>query len=158
MTSTVFAPGTAAPEFALANEKGATISLKGLRGKWVVLYMYPKDNTSGCTLEAQEFSQLMPRFAEKNCLVFGISPDSGSSHCRFIEKQGLSVSLLSDPDSTMLTAYGSWQTKSMYGRKYMGVVRSTVLVDPDGKVAFHWPNVKARGHAQDVLDKLASLT
>jgi len=157
MTNTPLAPGTPAPDFALANDRGTTTSLKDLRGKWVVLYMYPKDNTSGCTLEAQEFSQLLPRFAERNCLVFGISPDSVSSHCRFIEKQGLSVSLLSDPDSTVLTAYGAWQTKSMYGRQYMGVVRSTVLVDPDGKVAFHWPNVKARGHAQAVLDKLITL-
>lgn len=150
--------GSHAPEFSLSDHQGTPVTLQSLRGTWAVLYFYPKDNTSGCTMEAVEFSALLEQFQQLNARVLGISPDSVKSHCKFRESKSLTVTLLSDPNSEVLSRYGAWKQKSMYGREYMGVERSTVLVAPDGMVAFHWAKVKAAGHAQQVLEKLRELS
>lgn len=150
--------GKPAPPFTLPDAGETPLSLENFRGKWVVLYFYPKDNTPGCTTEALEFSAAIEEFNRHNAVVIGVSPDSCKSHARFIEKQGLRVLLLSDPEHQVLEKYGAWQEKSMYGRKYMGVQRSTVLIDPHGVVRFVWPRVKAKGHAGEVLEKLRELS
>lgn len=149
--------GKPAPIFTLPDATETPVSLNDFRGKWVVLYFYPKDNTPGCTTEALEFSAALQDFDKLNAVVIGVSPDNCKSHAKFIEKQGLKVLLLSDPDHKVLESCGAWQEKSMYGRKYMGVQRSTVLIDPEGVVRFVWPTVKARGHAGEVLRKLPEL-
>jgi len=146
--------GQLAPDFTLPNEAEEDVSLSGLRGKWVVLYFYPKDNTSGCTMEAIDFTRLLPDFENNGAVVIGVSPDSCKSHRNFRSKHELRVMLLSDPEKKVLSDYGVWQKKSMYGREYMGVVRTTVLIDPEGKVAKIWPKVKVKGHAEAVLEFL----
>lgn len=146
--------GSKAPSFTLPDSGETPVKLEDFQGKWVVLYFYPKDNTSGCTIEAIEFTAAMEKFNDLNAIVIGVSPDSCKSHVKFIEKQGLKVLLLSDPAHEMIEKYGAWQEKSMYGRKYMGVQRSTVLVDPEGVVKYIWPKVKARGHAAEVEQKI----
>ncbi|KAA0006504.1 MAG: peroxiredoxin, partial [Thermoplasmata archaeon] len=128
--------------------------LKDFRGKWVVLYFYPKDNTTGCTKEAKDFSQYIEEFEKLNAVVIGISPDSIESHKKFKEKHGLKVILLSDESKETLQKYGVWQLKKMYGRSYYGVVRSTFLIDPDGNIVYEWKRVKVKGHVEDVLKKL----
>ncbi len=150
--------GRPAPSFTLPDAGDTPVKLEDFRGKWVVLYFYPKDNTSGCTVEALEFTAAIDNFKKLNAVVLGVSPDSCKSHVKFIEKQGLKVLLLSDPTHEMIEKYGAWQEKSMYGRKYMGVQRSTVLIDGNGIVKHIWPKVKARGHAAEVLQKLKQLT
>lgn len=122
-----------------------------------VLYFYPKDNTGGCTTEAQEFSMLLSEFARLDTQVFGISPDSAASHKKFIEKQQLSVTLLSDPDKTVIGAFGVWVKKKLYGREYMGVLRSTFVIDSDGRILAAWNKVKVKGHASEVLQALSGL-
>ncbi len=149
--------GQPAPDFALPDAEGNRVALKELRGKWVVLYFYPKDNTSGCTVEALEFTALLDEFQKLNAVVLGVSPDSCKSHQKFIEKQSLKVTLLSDEDHQVIEQYGFWVEKSMYGKKYMGVQRGTVIIDPEGVVRHVWPKVKARGHAEEVLSKLKAL-
>ena len=144
--------GQDAVDFELPRDGGGTISLSALRGKNVVLFFYPKDDTSGCTAESVDFSALQAEFDEAGASVVGISPDSAKSHDKFKAKHGLSVILASDEEKSTLEAYGVWTEKSMYGRKYMGVERTTVLVGPDGKVRHVWPKVKVPGHAQAVLD------
>jgi peroxiredoxin Q/BCP len=143
--------GDAAPAFELPATGGAPISLAGLKGRKAVIYFYPKDDTSGCTLEAQDFQALRGEFAEAGTEVIGVSADSVASHDRFARKYGLDFTLASDESLTMLEAYGVWVEKSMYGRKYMGVERTTVLVDRDGRIARIWPKVKVPGHAAEVL-------
>lgn len=143
-----------APGFSLKNQDEDEISLKDFAGKWVVLYFYPKDNTSGCTLEAVEFTNLKKDFEELNAVILGVSPDSCQSHRNFIGKKDLTIALLSDPEHEVIEEYGAWQLKKNYGREYYGVVRSTYLIDPEGKIAFKWPKVKARGHAAEVKNKL----
>jgi peroxiredoxin Q/BCP len=150
--------GMPAPDFCLPDADDETVCLAELRGAYVVVYFYPKDNTSGCTLEARSFSDAMEAFSRLNTPVFGISPDSTKSHRRFAEKQNLSVRLLSDPDHRVIEAYGAWIPKKLYGKEYMGVERSTFIVDPEGKVAAVWRKVKVKGHADEVLAKLESLT
>jgi len=125
--------GKKAPAFKVQDDAGETVSLASLKGEWVVLFFYPKDMTSGCTVEACEFRDALPRLKKMKAKVFGVSPDSVKSHQKFREKEGLTYPLLSDPEHTMLEAYGVWVEKSMYGRKYMGVERTTVLVDPAGR-------------------------
>jgi peroxiredoxin Q/BCP len=142
------------PAFALTGQDGKKIHLKDLRGKWAVVYFYPKDNTSACSLEAQEFSHLEPEFKRLGAAVFGVSPDTPQSHDRFIEKKGLTVPLLSDSEHSLIEKAGAWRKKKLYGREFMGVVRSTCLIDPEGRVAFVWEKVKAAGHAKEVLAKL----
>ena len=142
----------AAPEFTLPKDGGGTVSLDELRGKIAVLFFYPKDDTTGCTLEAKDFSDRAAAFAELGAAVAGISPDSVKSHDKFKMKHQLAVTLLSDETKQMLEAHGVWVEKSMYGRKYMGVERTTLLLDPSGKIAQVWEKVKVPGHAQEVLD------
>lgn len=143
--------GMQAPDFALEEAPGEIVSPGSLVGSWVVLYCYPKDDTKGCTLEALEFSALEEEFARRNAVVLGISPDSCASHEAFRGKHALRVRLLSDPDRTMLETYGVWREKVLYGKRSLGVVRTTFLLDPEGKVLRIWNNVKALGHAEKVL-------
>lgn len=150
-------PGSPAPAFSVVDQDEAPFSLDSAAGRWLVLYAYPKDNTSGCTVEAQEFTALAADFEAAGARVAGVSPDSAKSHRRFIEKKELGVTLLSDPEHAILEPYGAWQLKRNYGREYMGVVRSTVLIDPEGVVRKVWPKVRAKGHAAQVLDTLREL-
>jgi peroxiredoxin Q/BCP len=146
--------GDKAPDFTLPRNGAGTVSLSDLEGKTVVLYFYPKDNTSGCTVQAIDFSALGGEFEAANSLVIGISPDSVKSHEKFASKHSLTVILAADEDKSVLSAYGVWKEKSMYGRKYMGVERTTVLIAPDGRIAAIWNKVKVAGHAQAVLDAI----
>lgn len=150
-------PGNPAPPFTLPATGGGTISLADLRGRKVVLYFYPKDDTSGCTREAQDFQRLRDAFAAAGAEVVGVSADSLSSHDKFRAKHGLSFPLASDESKGALQAYGVWVEKSMYGRKYMGVERTTVLIGPDGRIARIWPKVKVPGHAEEVLAAAGAL-
>lgn len=150
-------PGEPAPGFCLRNTSGAETRLEDYRGRWVVLYSYPKDNTPGCTVEAQEFSALRGEFETLNAVVLGMSPDSVKSHQGFTGKHELRVDLLSDPDHQILERFGAWRLKKNYGKEYMGVGRSTFLIDPAGVVRHAWPEVKAAGHAAEVLARLREL-
>jgi len=143
--------GTQAPPFSLPATDGRTLDLDSLRGRKVVLYFYPKDDTSGCTLEAQSFQSLKADFAAADTEIVGVSPDSLKSHDKFRAKYGLDFTLASDEATSMLQAYGVWVEKSMYGRKYMGVERTTVLIDREGRIARIWNKVKVQGHAEEVL-------
>lgn len=143
--------GAIAPDFDLPADGGDHIRLSSLRGRKVVLYFYPKDDTSGCTREAIDFSSLAPAFAAARTVVIGMSPDSVKSHEKFRKKHDLDVRLVSDQDKSVLEAYGVWTEKSMYGRKYMGVERSTFLIDGTGMVRQVWRKVKVPGHAKEVL-------
>lgn len=149
--------GKRAPAVKLQNQDGETVDLGKLRGQWIVLYFYPRDNTPGCTTEACEFTAMFPRFRKLKAKVFGCSPDSPEAHRKFIAKNKLAIDLLSDPHHEVLEAFGAWGEKSLYGNKFVGVLRSTVIVDPEGRVAYHWPKVKAAGHAVAVREKLAEL-
>jgi peroxiredoxin Q/BCP len=143
--------GEAAPDFVLPGDDGQSLSLGGLKGKTVVLYFYPKDDTSGCTAEAIAFNALREDFRAAGVVVIGVSPDSVASHAKFKRKHGLALTLAADESKGMLEAYGVWREKSMYGRKYMGVERSTFLIDAQGRVARIWRKVKVPGHAEEVL-------
>lgn len=147
----------AAPEFCLPNQDGVEVCLRDLKGRWTVLYFYPKDSTPGCTTEACDFSAALPEFDNRSATVIGVSPDSVASHEKFVAKQNLAVTLLSDTQKTVCEAYGVWQEKMMCGRKYMGVVRTTYLIAPDGTVAHRWDKVKVKGHAEAVAKKLQEL-
>ena len=146
-----------APPFSLPDQNDRTVSLAGLKGKWVVLYFYPKDNTPGCTTEACEFTRDQADFSGLDAEVLGVSPDSTKSHRKFIQDHSLGITLLSDPEHEVLDSYGAWQKKSMYGREYMGVMRSTFLINPQGKIARIWPKVSVTGHVEDVKKELAGL-
>jgi peroxiredoxin Q/BCP len=146
--------GAKAPDFALESAEGARVALKDLKGKKVVLYFYPRDNTPGCTREAQAFRDALPRIKRKGAVVLGVSKDSIASHCRFRDQHGLNFPLLSDPEGTVIRAYGAWGEKNMYGKKSMGIVRSTVIIDEQGRVARVFPKVKVDGHADEVLAAL----
>lgn len=143
--------GAKAPDFTLARDGGGKIALSGFGGRKVVLYFYPKDDTSGCTSEAKDFNALLPKFATAGTEVIGLSPDGVASHDKFKAKYGLDFALAADPEKATLQAYGVWTEKSMYGRKYMGVERTTVLVDASGRIARVWNKVKVPGHAAEVL-------
>ena len=143
-------PGNKAPDFSLPTDSGE-IALAKLKGKPVVVYFYPKDDTSGCTLEAKAFTELAPGFKKAGATVIGISPDDATSHAKFRKKYQLAVELAADTDKTTAEAYGVWVEKSMYGRKYMGVERSTFLIDKAGHIARIWSKVKVPGHAKEVL-------
>lgn len=146
--------GAAAPDFTAPADGGASIRLKDLRGKKVVLYFYPKDNTPGCTTESCDFRDAYAQFQAKGAVILGISPDSVKSHDKFKQKFDLPFALISDEDHKIAEAYGVWQEKSMYGRKYMGIVRSTFVIDEKGKIAAIYDKVKVNGHALDVLEKV----
>lgn len=143
--------GDKAPDFELSTDDGEQLRLSRLKGKRIVLYFYPKDDTSGCTTEAKDFSRLAPAFRKAGVEVIGLSPDSVDSHQKFSKKYDLAVRLAADEDKAVATAYGVWVQKSMYGRKFMGVERSTFLIDKDGRIAKSWRKVKVPGHADDVL-------
>lgn len=149
--------GDRAPEFELPTDAGGRVSLAELRGKSVVLFLYPKDDTSGCTSEAIAFSGLKDAFSAANAEVIGLSKDSPKAHDRFIAKHGLTVRLASDETGAVVEAYGAWVEKSMYGRKYMGIDRSTMLIDGEGVVRRIWRKVKVPGHAEAVLQAAQAL-
>lgn len=151
------AEGDRAPSFALPADSGEIVSLESFAGRKLVLYFYPKDDTSGCTQQAQDFDALAPAFAEIGCALVGVSPDPVKSHGKFKAKYGLSLPLLADEAKTTLKAYGVWTEKSMYGRKYMGVERSTFLIDEQGRIAKAWRKVKVPGHSREVLEAARSL-
>ncbi len=149
--------GKKAPAFALRDAEGQKRELGDYRGRWLVLYFYPKDNTSGCTREAVDFTSLRGDFARLGAEVAGVSPDSQASHGKFIEKQNLTITLLSDEERKTLEKYGVWQKKSLYGREYFGVERSTFLINGEGKIRRVWRKVKVPGHASEVLGVLKEL-
>ncbi|WP_445633775.1 thioredoxin-dependent thiol peroxidase [Nostoc sp. DSM 114161] len=149
--------GQPAPDFSTPDQNDNPTTLSDLSGKWVVLYFYPKDDTPGCTTEAKDFSELHEDFSALEAKILGVSPDSGKSHCKFISKHNLSITLLSDPEHILIEAYGAWRLKKFMGKEYMGVARSTFLISPDRIIAYTWPNVKTKGHAQAVLSKLQEL-
>jgi peroxiredoxin Q/BCP len=149
--------GRSAPAFALENDRSQMVSLESLRGRWVVLYFYPQDDTPGCTCQANEFTELLARFHEMNAQVVGISPDTPVSHEMFREKYGLKIDLLSDVSHETMRAYGAWMYFTVEGKQLGRVVRSTFIIDPNGTVAWHWPEVVPRGHAQRVREKLSTL-
>lgn len=147
--------GKTAPQFTLNDSEGNKVALKDFRGRDVVVYFYPKDDTPGCTKEACGFRDLWGDIEKTGAVVLGISPDDGDSHRKFADKYGLPFTLLSDPDKKVMTRYGAYGEKTMYGRKTTGVIRSTVWIGPDGKVVKHWRKVpKAADHPQKVLDAL----
>jgi peroxiredoxin Q/BCP len=149
--------GQKAPQFCLPNQDEVEICLKDLKGKWVVLYFYPKDNTPGCTTEAKEFTEALKDFEELDAVVLGVSPQDCESHRKFIQKHNLGVTLLCDTDHKVLKAYGAWGKKKLYGKEYEGVIRTTVLIDPEGNVAYIWPKVRVKGHVEKVKEKLQEL-
>ncbi len=144
-------PGDKAPAFKLATDGGGEVSLAGLEGKAFVLYFYPKDNTTGCTREALEFTKLAKKYQDLGVAVIGVSADSVASHERFITKHKLKLTLASDPETKVAQAYGVWGEKTLYGRKYMGMERATFLVDKAGTIREVWRKVKVDGHAEAVL-------
>jgi len=146
-----------APLFVLRDENGRPVSLTGLRGKWVVLYFYPKDDTPGCTCQATEFTELLFQFRDMNATVCGVSGDSCESHLAFIKKHDLGIPLLSDPSHETMRRYGAWVRSTLGSRSYERVIRMTYLIDSKGRVRYHWPEVIPTGHAERVRDKLAQL-
>jgi peroxiredoxin Q/BCP len=143
--------------FCLPNQDGVEICLKDLKGKWIVLYFYPKDNTPGCTTEAKEFSELIEEFEKLNAIIIGISPDSPKKHCNFIEKHNLKITLLSDEEKNVIKEFGAWGKKKMYGKEYEGLIRSTFIINPESKIVKEYKNVKAKGHAKKVLEDLKEI-
>jgi thioredoxin-dependent peroxiredoxin len=146
-----FALGDRAPAFTLPSDGGGRISLKDFAGHKLVIFFYPKAGTPGCTVEANDFSRLLPRFAKAKTAILGVSADPVAAQDRFKTKQRLKIPLASDETHEMLTAYGAWGKKSMFGVKFMGVIRKTVLIDGKGRIAAVWPKVKVPGHAEQVL-------
>jgi len=146
-----------APDFCLPNQDDVEICLRDLRGKWIVLYFYPKDNTPGCTTEACDFSEAAPDFSALNAVIIGVSADSTAKHRDFIDKKDLTITLLSDESTSMLQAYGIWSLKKNYGKEYMGIVRSTLIINPEGVIKAIWKNVKVKEHARIVKEKLEAL-
>lgn len=150
-------PGQKAPMFTLPNQDESKVALKDLAGQWVVVYFYPKDDTPGCTKEACEFTSHLKQFERLNAKVLGISRDSAEKHQKFIDKYKLKFDLLTDADNKVMAKYGAWGTKKLYGKESVGVIRSTFIVDPKGKIAHCWYSVKAAGHAEKVASKLKEL-
>jgi peroxiredoxin Q/BCP len=149
--------GENAPDFTLPSTSGEDVTLSSLKPKAAVLFFYPRDNTSGCTKEAIGFSELKDAFAGLNVEVFGLSKDDMKSHHKFVEKQGLTVELLTDAESDVCEAYGVWKEKKMYGKTYMGIERSTFLIDGEGKIAQVWRKVKVPGHVEEVMEAAKAL-
>ncbi len=149
--------GNKAPAFKLEASTGEVVKLSDYKGQVVVVYFYPRDNTPGCTTEAKDFQAALPELTEAGAVVLGVSKDSIASHCKFVDKLGLEFPLLSDPDGTMIEKYGAWGEKNMYGKKSMGIIRSTVIIDADGRVAKHFPKVRVKGHVDAVLEAVREL-
>ncbi len=154
---TTLAAGQTAPDFTLPRDGGTDITLSALRGAKVVLYFYPKDDTPGCTTEALDFTRLLAEFHGADCQVIGLSKDSVKAHDKFCKKHGLRIILASDEDGHTCEDYGVWSEKSMYGKTYMGVERSTFLIDATGRIAQIWPKVSVKGHADEVLAAVRAL-
>ena len=148
---------TKAPDFTLPSTNGENQKLKDLLGKYVVIYFYPKDDTPGCTIETNDFNKLLPKFKKLNCEIFGISKDTIKSHYKFREKFKIKFDLLSDEEIKVLKRYKVWGKKKFMGREFMGIIRSTILIDKKGKVLKVWDNVKVKDHAKEVLETLKSL-
>ena len=146
--------GQSAPKFTAQDQNENIVSLEAKQGSWIVLYFYPKDNTPGCTTEAKEFTEYAKKFEELGAEIVGVSPDSAKSHCKFIDKHNLSVQLLTDPEHKVIEAYGAWRLKKFMGKEYMGVVRSTFLISPEGKIAYVWDKVRVKAHVEKVLQEL----
>lgn len=149
--------GDKAPDFTLARDGGGTVKLSAMKGKPVVLYFYPKDDTSGCTKQAVDFSENSAAFKTLGAEIIGVSPDNVKSHDKFRDKHGLTVTLAADEEKEAISAYGVWAEKKMYGRSYMGVERSTFLIGKDGKIARIWRGVKVPGHIEEVLSAVKAL-
>ncbi len=146
--------GDIAEDFCLPDYEGKEHCLRDYRGKWVVLYFYPKDNTSGCTKEAKGFTEMRGEFEKLGAVIIGVSKDSPKSHAKFIEKHNLKILLLSDEEHKVLERYGAWGKKKNYGREYYGTIRTTFLIDPEGKIVKVWRNVRVNGHVEKVLEEL----
>jgi peroxiredoxin Q/BCP len=146
-----------APDFCLKNQMQEDICLKDYQGKWVVLYFYPKDNTPGCTMEAIYFTKYEKEFQQLNTVILGISADSCESHKKFSDKNNLSLILLSDPQHTVSESYGVWNPKSFLGKSFLGISRTTFLIDPTGTIVYIWSKVKVAGHTDEVLGKLKEI-
>lgn len=150
--------GQDAPNFSCPDQDDQTVSLSDFKNQNIVIYFYPKDDTPGCTTEALDFTARVADFDDANTVILGVSKDSVKKHASFCEKHHLGITLLSDPNHEMIEAYGAWQEKSMYGKTYMGIQRSTILIDTQGKVAQMWPKVKVKGHADEVLKAVQELS
>ena len=150
--------GNKAPEFCLPDKDNREVCLKDYKGKYVILYFYPADNSPACTSEAIGFTGILSSLEKLRANVIGISPDSPESHAKFIQKKDLKVTLLSDIDKKVIKKYGKWGKKKFRGKEYMGVIRSTFLIDPEGKIAHIWPKVSVKGHPEDVEKVLKELT
>jgi len=149
--------GTEVPDFCLPNQDEEEICLRDIKGRWIVLYFYPKDNTPGCTTEACDFTAALPDFTGLDAIVLGVSPDSPEKHRKFIEKKELGITLLADEEKELCNLFGIWQLKKFMGKEYMGVVRSTFIIDPDGKIAANWTKVRVKEHVDTVKAKLQEL-
>ena len=149
--------GKKAPAFTLPASTGKKIALRDLAGKIVVVYFYPRDNTPGCTTQANGFQAEFAKFKRLGSTILGVSKDSIESHCKFSDKYGLKFPLLTDEKGTVLEKYGAWGEKNNYGKKYMGIIRSTVVIGPNGKVYRHWPKVRVKGHVAEVLETVREL-
>lgn len=149
--------GDTVPDFCLPNQDQEEMCFRDIKGRWIVLYFYPKDNTPGCTTEACEFTAAEPDFSKLNATILGVSPDSPKKHRNFIEKKELTITLLADEEKELCNLFGVWQLKKFMGKEYMGVVRSTFIINPDGKIAAVWDKVRVKGHVDDVKEKLTEL-
>ncbi|HIC43394.1 MAG TPA: thioredoxin-dependent thiol peroxidase [Sulfurimonas sp.] len=149
--------GNKAPEFCLPNQDDVEICSRDLKGKWIVLYFYPRDNTPGCTTEACEFTQAEPEFDNLDAIIIGVSADTTKKHRNFIEKHSLGITLLADVSTEMMQEFGVWKMKKNYGKEYMGIVRTTLIIDPKGMIAEVWNNVRVKEHVAKVQTRLAEL-
>ncbi len=149
--------GDRPPDFCLPDQNGKEVCLRYFRGRWLVLYFYPRDGTGGCTMEAVDFSKNMGEFEEMDCAILGVSPDSVKSHAIFASSHNLKITLLSDQEHEVLEMYGVWQAKKVFGREDYGVVRTTLLIAPSGRIEYIWSNVKVKEHVEEVKEKLSEL-
>ena len=149
--------GDAIPDFCLPNQDEEEICFRDIKGRWIVLYFYPKDNTPGCTTEACDFTAALPDFTGMKAMILGVSPDSPKKHRNFIEKKDLKITLLADEEKELCKSFGMWQLKKFMGREYMGVVRSTFIISPEGTLEYKWEKVRVKNHVQEVKEKLAEL-
>ena len=149
--------GTQVEDFCLPNQDEEEICFRDIKGKWIVLYFYPKDNTPGCTTEACDFTAAVPDFTDLDAIILGVSPDSPEKHRKFIEKKELGITLLADEEKALCNQFDIWQLKKFMGKEYMGVVRSTFIIDPDGEIAANWTKVRVKEHVDAVKAKLQEL-
>ncbi len=149
--------GNTIPDFCLPNQDEEEICFRDIKGRWIVLYFYPRDNTQGCTTEACDFTEALPDFRELDAVIIGVSPDTPRKHRNFIKKYDLKITLLADTNKELAKKFGVWQLKRSYGREYKGIVRSTFLISPDGKIAHKWGKVRLKGHVQEVKKRLIEL-